>query len=151
MELDCEVGSKVDTGFGDFRERRARDVTESVWVAEKSNVWRDLGKWDRRAVRVRENPISNTRSASSRTEGTGALSLIRDHYFSHLPRTWRLSDSKPTVWSMCCKSRPGVATSMFILESRSRSSFKLLPPITNPAEKLWYPPIDLSTSNIWTA
>jgi hypothetical protein len=52
---------------------------------------------------------------------------------------------------MCWSRRPGVATRMFILERRSRSSFRFFPPMTIPAEKLWYPPIDRRTSNIWTA
>ena len=36
-------------------------------------------------------------------------------------------------------------------DKRSLSSFKFFPPITRPAEKLWYPPMLLSTSKIWTA
>ena len=36
-------------------------------------------------------------------------------------------------------------------DSRSRSSLRFFPPITRPAEKLWYPPILRSTSKIWTA
>lgn len=70
---------------------------------------------------------------------------------THAPSTWSWSHSKPIVWSICCSSRPGVATRMFMRSMRPCSSFKLLPPITSPAENWCLCPIFLSTSKIWTA
>lgn len=40
---------------------------------------------------------------------------------------------------------------MFIRDSLSRSSLRLFPPITSPAENEWNPPMERSTSNICTA
>lgn len=68
LEPDWEVDVKVDMVTGDLRDNLAREVTDSVWVALNRRVWRDLGRCERRAVSVRENPMSNIRSASSRTE-----------------------------------------------------------------------------------
>lgn len=52
---------------GDLRDSRARSETDLVCVAENKRVCRDLGKWERSAVRVRWNPMSRIRSASSNT------------------------------------------------------------------------------------
>ena len=85
------------------------------------------------ALSVREKPISRIRSASSST------------------RTCRFEVSNPSVWSMCCKRRPGVATRMFMRDKRSFSCLTSLPPMTSPAEKVWYGPILRRTSKIWIA
>ena len=60
----------------------------------------------------------------------------------------RLLTSKPAVWSRCCNMRPGVQTRMFMRPNRSASSFKLLPPMTSPAEKTCFLPILRRTSKI---
>jgi hypothetical protein len=44
------------------------------------------------------------------------------------PHTCRLLQSKPGVSSMCCSSRPGVATSTFMLLTTACSSRTFLPP-----------------------
>jgi len=70
-------------------------------------------------------------------EDLGGMSLweVRGRDEGDSPRIWRLSAANPTVWSMCCSNRPGVATRMFIRDRRSLSSLRFFPPITNPAEK----------------
>lgn len=65
LSLFESVGSPMGTGLE--RLRRARSDIDWVWVAEKRRVWRDLGRCERRADNVRENPMSRILSASSRT------------------------------------------------------------------------------------
>lgn len=140
---------------GSLRLRRARSETDLVWVAEKRRVWRDGGRWERRAERVFEKPRSRIRSASSRTAFIhSCVSLRRKGEKGrrrYRPRIWRFPASKPTVSSMCWRSRPGVATRMFILANLSFSTFTSFPPMTKPAENEWNPPMDRRTWNICTA
>lgn len=60
--------------------------------------------------------------------------------------------SKPGVCSRCWRSRPGVATRIFMRTTdacSSRNSF--LPPVINPADSWWCFPKTRNTSKIWRA
>lgn len=50
-----------------LRLRRARSRTDLVWVAEKSRVCLDLGRFSTMAFNDFSNPMSSNLSASSRT------------------------------------------------------------------------------------
>ena len=121
------------TYAGSRRLSRARSLTRRVCVAENKSDCRVDGRCSRMALSVRAKPISRMRSASSSTS------------------TCRFDTSNPTVWSRCCRSRPGVAIRMFILRRRSCSCLRSLPPMTRPAEKVCCPPMLRSTSKICIA
>ena len=112
----------------------ARSFTLFVCVALNSNVCRPFfGRFSNIAAKVSRNPRSRIRSASSSTS------------------TFSETQSNIGVSSMCCRSRPGVQTSRFILFTVSFSSLTFLPPINSPALRLWCFPAATSCWKICVA
>mmetsp|Transcript_3266 Transcript_3266/g.13137 ORF Transcript_3266/g.13137 Transcript_3266/m.13137 type:complete len:260 (+) Transcript_3266:2103-2882(+) len=118
---------------GFLRLSRARSFTDLVCVALKHSVWRFFGRFSKIALSVAAKPRSRMRSASSKTS------------------TLSVTQSNRGVSSMCCNSRPGVATSRFILFTVSFSSLTFLPPISRPALSVWYDPASTSCLKICIA
>ena len=118
------------------RLRRARLFTDFVCVAENSSVCRsrfELGRFCRIALTVALNPMSRIRSASSNTSTFTLLAL-------------KSGDS-----SICCSSRPGVHTRIFITPTLLASCCTSLPPMRRPADRSCCSPTTRSSSNICMA
>ena len=125
-------------------------------VAENNRVCRsgrpsastEVEKCSMMARSAGRNPKSSKRSASSSTVVSACFSPQISH---DSPKILRSEAWNPTVLSRCCSSLPGVAIKTFIRHMAPCSSLSGFPPITSPAEKLKYPPIDRNASKVCTA
>ena len=127
------VSASSRTRLGSWRPAWANSTRVAGRVAEKSSVWREVGRAWRISVSCVAKPISKSLSASSNT-------------------TYCMDRRSSAISTMRCRKRPGVAMMMSgLVVMEPNCSSRLSPPTRSTVLRSVPLPSSLTTLRVWMA